>query len=60
LLAGVYSIDCSLVAGDNGMMHIDELFEAASFTVKDIKRADGGIYASQKDALYAVDHEWLD
>ena len=60
LLAGVYSIDCSLVAGDNGMMHIDELFEAASFTVKDIKRADGGIYASQKDALYAVGHEWLD
>lgn len=59
LLGGVYSIDCGLVSGQNGMTHIDELFDAASFTVKDIKRADGVVYASQKEAFYAVDHEWL-
>ena len=59
LLGGSYSIDCSLTLDNTKTsLHVDEIFDAKSFSVKDMKTRDGDVLITQREAVYWVEHEW--
>lgn len=59
LTGGVYGIDCSILRpGQESSGHIDEVFDATSMSVKDLKVEPGGQYLTQKEAVYGIKQDW--
>lgn len=59
LTGGVYGVDCSILRmGQESSGHIDEVFDACSITVKDLKVSPGGQYLTQKESVYNVAQSW--
>jgi len=52
-------VDCSILRmGQESSGHIDEVFDACSITVKDLKVSPGGQYLTQKESVYNVAQSW--
>lgn len=59
LTGGIYGIDCSILRqGQESSGHIDEVFDAATMSVKDLKVEPGGQYLTQKEAVYNIPQNW--
>lgn len=59
LTGGTYTINCSLLySGPHGGSHIDEVYDAISFTVEDLQSPSKEQFISQSDAIYFVNHSW--
>lgn len=59
LTGGLYSIDCSILyLGRESISHIDAVFDASTFVVKDYKVPNDDYYLSQREAIYFVPHTW--
>lgn len=59
LTGGVYGIDCSMLRiGKEASGHIDEIFDAATMSVKDLKIIPGGQYLTQKEAIFSIEQKW--
>lgn len=59
LSGGVYSLDCSLLSSNKApYSHIDEIHDALTFTVKDIKTPSNNLFITQKDAVFYINHKW--
>jgi len=59
LSGGVYSIDCSILFAGTGLIsHIDEIYDAKTFTVKDVKPQYSDTYITQREAVYYAGHTW--
>lgn len=59
LTGGAYSVDCSMLFADKpSMMHIDEVRDAKIFHIAELSSPANGLFVTQKEAVYWVDHEW--
>jgi lipopolysaccharide transport system ATP-binding protein len=58
LVGGIYSLSCSILQDSAVMGHIDEIYDAATFLVEDLKVPERDQYINQGEAVYYVDHIW--
>ena len=59
LTGGIYTVDCSILhPGREGVGHIDEVFDATSFGVKEYPVPSGENFLTQKEASYYLENKW--
>lgn len=59
LAGGTYSVDCSLIYSDGeASLHMDEVFDAKTFTVRDFEAPAKDTYITQNTAVIYAKHHW--